>query len=252
MLLQIDELLQGAGGGHAPGPVAADEPRAARRFAHTEGEQDGSACDAALRRWSGSTISTPPPGSMAVTVVRLRISMPRRRGGEAAGIGGAARAAGGIRAGRRRDGRNGAARRPAPPRVRSARCRSMPSSASRCAAERPGGPAAQDDDLDGSCFGAVGKSGETAVGQGGDLGAAIETLAAPHHDSRAALQPAEIAGGQRARQAPPRSRPASPVRNGRRSRHSRARMAARQMLGEIGHGGWKGQAAREARRNAAA
>ncbi len=47
-LLQIDELLQGAGGDHAPGPVAADEPRAARRLSDAEGEEDGLGLQPAL------------------------------------------------------------------------------------------------------------------------------------------------------------------------------------------------------------
>ena len=146
-LLQIDELLQGAGGDHAPGPVAADEPRAARRFAHPEGQQDGSGLQSALAMVRDRRHRIRPPGSMAVTVVRLRISMPACRGGEAARIGRAARAAGGTRAGQRPDGRNAAARRPRLLRARSARFRVMPSSASRCAAGKTGGPAAEDGDL---------------------------------------------------------------------------------------------------------
>ena len=88
-LLQIDELLQGAGGDHAPGPVAADEPRAARRFAHPEGKQDGSGFQGALAM---VRIETPNPstrfdGGDGGAAADLDAAC---RGGEAARIGRAA------------------------------------------------------------------------------------------------------------------------------------------------------------------
>ena len=88
-LLQIDELLQGAGGDDAPGPVAADEPRTARRFPYAEGEEDGFGFEAAFAV-VGIEGTDPPLGLDGGDGGAAADFDPGRRGGEAAGIGGTA------------------------------------------------------------------------------------------------------------------------------------------------------------------
>ena len=88
-LLQIDELLQGTGGDHTPGPVAADEPRAARRLSDAEGEEDrlGLQPAFAMRRIEDADPSLGLDGGNGGAATYFDAG---RRGGEAAGISGAA------------------------------------------------------------------------------------------------------------------------------------------------------------------
>src|SRR5262249_51407573 len=87
-LLQIDELLQGAGRDDAPGTVAADEAPAARRLADAEGQQNRSRVQLALAAFR---VDEPDPaagrnpghGAAAADLDA------RRGGGEPPGISGA-------------------------------------------------------------------------------------------------------------------------------------------------------------------
>ena len=58
---------------HGRGPTAV---RALRGVSRTPKARRMASASNALSPWSESRIRTRPPGSMAVTVVRLRISMP--------------------------------------------------------------------------------------------------------------------------------------------------------------------------------
>ena len=219
LAVEIDELLQGAGVHHAERTRC---PRPGGRCAASRARR----LRAARRPWPGESSGplgpvtrTRPPGSSLQAVMRSLRSAPDGFVGQALGIVGAGIEPCRTRAGRSRGGRNGAGCRPASLSRSSTTTSWTPRLAQVArAAERPAGPPPRIRHVAWLAFGHGSAAGlrpspaparcNRSPGSGPSCSACGASV---RRDRRRAA-------GRRAR---PRSRRASPARNGRRSRRRR-------------------------------